>query len=166
MRFQSVLEQRTHFKLDLHRYNTKQALKGKPALSEEEWERVVEKLEQNEEEEISGSEEEEEDDGGEGGVIKLEGEPRLLLQSGDVILAIQKCLVANDRDVSVDQVLGCLPGAILILIRLSLQLTASITSLPARTSWAIIMLGGGHFAAAVFKGNEVVVHKTFHRCRL
>ena len=110
MRFQSVLEQRTHFKLDLHRYNTKQALKGKPALSEEEWERVVEKLEQNEEEEISGSEEEEEEeeDGGEGGVIKLEGEPRLLLQSGDVILAIQKCLVANDREVSVDQVLGWL----------------------------------------------------------
>ena len=171
MRFQSVLEQRSHFKLDLHRYNTKQALKGKPALSEEEWERVVEKLEQNEEEEISGSEEEEEEeeeeeDGGGGGVIKLEGEPRLLLQSGDVILAIQKCLVANDRDVSVDQVLGCLPGAILILIRLSLQLTASITSLPARTSWAIIMLGGGHFAAAVFKGKEVVVHKTFHRFHL
>ena len=40
MRFQTVLEQRSHFKLDLHRYNTKQALKGKPALSEEEWERV------------------------------------------------------------------------------------------------------------------------------
>ena len=112
MRFQSLLEQRTHFKLDLHRYNTKQALKGKPALSEEEWERVVEKLEQNEEEEISGSEEEEEEeeeeDGGGGGVIKLEGEPRLLLQSGDVVLAIQKCLVANDREVSVDQVLGWL----------------------------------------------------------
>ena len=108
MRFQSVLEQRTHFKLDLHRYNTKQALKGKAALSEEEWERVVEKLEQNEEEEISGSEEEEEEDGGEAGVIKLEGEPRLLLQSGDVVLAIQKCLVANDREVSVDQVLGWL----------------------------------------------------------
>ena len=108
MRFHSVLEQRTHFKLDLHRYNTKQALKGKAALSEEEWERVVEKLEQNEEEEISGSEEEEEEDGGEAGVIKLQGEPRLLLQSGDVVLALQKCLVANDREVSVDQVLGWL----------------------------------------------------------
>nr|CAD7459685.1 unnamed protein product [Timema tahoe] len=29
-------------------------------------------------------------------------------------------------------------------------------------TWAIIMLGGGHFAAAIFHGSEVVVHKTFH----
>ena len=103
MRFQSVLEQRSHFKLDLHRYNTKQALKGKPALSEEEWERVVERLEENEEEEISGSEDED-SDGEEEGVIKLEGEPRLLLESGDMVLAIHRCLVANMRDVPVDQV--------------------------------------------------------------
>ena len=99
-----MLEQRSHFKLDLHRYNTKQALKGKPALSEEEWERVVEKLEENEEEEISGSEDEESEE--EEGVIKLEGEPRLLLESGDSVLAIHRCLVANVRDVPVDQVVN------------------------------------------------------------
>ena len=104
MRFPSVLEQRSHFKLDLHRYNTKQALKGKPALSEEEWERVVERLEENEEEEISGSEEEDSEEEEEG-VIKLEGEPRLLLESGDMVLAIHRCLVANLRDVPVDQVM-------------------------------------------------------------
>ncbi|KAF7987364.1 hypothetical protein HCN44_003126 [Aphidius gifuensis] len=28
--------------------------------------------------------------------------------------------------------------------------------------WTIIMLGGGHFAAAVFKDGNVIVHKTFH----
>ncbi|XP_012275018.1 ankyrin repeat and zinc finger domain-containing protein 1 isoform X2 [Orussus abietinus] len=32
-----------------------------------------------------------------------------------------------------------------------------------RSMWTVIMLGGGHFAAAVFQGGEVVVHKTFHR---
>ena len=99
-----MLEQRSHFKLDLHRYNMKQALKGKPAMSEEEWERVVERLEENEEEEISGSEEEDSEDEEEEGVIKLEGEPRLLLESGDMVLAIHRCLVANLRDVPVDEV--------------------------------------------------------------
>lgn len=29
-------------------------------------------------------------------------------------------------------------------------------------TWTIIMLGGGHFAAAVFKDGNVIVHKTFH----
>ena len=28
--------------------------------------------------------------------------------------------------------------------------------------WAILMLGGGHFAGAVFEGSNAVVHKTFH----
>ncbi|CAF0932133.1 unnamed protein product [Brachionus calyciflorus] len=29
--------------------------------------------------------------------------------------------------------------------------------------WCIILVAAGHFAAAVFKGDQVVVHKTFHR---
>ena len=155
-----MLEQRSHFKLDLHRYNTKQALKGKPALSEEEWERVVEKLEENEEEEISGSEDEESEE--EEGVIKLEGEPRLLLESGDSVLAIHRCLVANVRDVPVDQVVNTHNRKLIIEKNVFFQVIASITSLPSRKRWSIIMLGGGHFAAAVFNGKEVVVHKTFH----
>ena len=159
-----MLEQRSHFKLDLHRYNTKQALKGKPALSEEEWERVVERLEENEEEEISGSEEEDSEEEEEG-VIKLEGEPRLLLESGDMVLAIHRCLVANLRDVPVDQVVKRV-SLFRVIFNKPYQVIASISTLPTRTRWAIIMLGGGHFAAAIFKGKEVVVHKTFHRCGL
>merc|ERR1719266_2787838 len=38
----------------------------------------------------------------------------------------------------------------------------SIQELPERLNWAIFMLGGGHFAAAVFNGEQVVAHKTFH----
>lgn len=30
------------------------------------------------------------------------------------------------------------------------------------TKWTIIMVGGGHFAAAVFQNGEPIVHKTFH----
>ncbi|XP_066585271.1 tRNA endonuclease ANKZF1-like isoform X2 [Prorops nasuta] len=31
-----------------------------------------------------------------------------------------------------------------------------------KTTWTVIMVGGGHFAAAVFQDGEPVVHKTFH----
>ncbi|XP_076283535.1 tRNA endonuclease ANKZF1 [Lasioglossum baleicum] len=31
-----------------------------------------------------------------------------------------------------------------------------------KTIWTVIMIGGGHFAAAVFQDGEPVVHKTFH----
>lgn len=28
--------------------------------------------------------------------------------------------------------------------------------------WTVLMLGGGHFAGAVFKGDQPILHKTFH----
>ena len=28
--------------------------------------------------------------------------------------------------------------------------------------WGVLMLGGGHFAGAVFLGDKPVIHKTFH----
>ncbi|KAG7204038.1 hypothetical protein KM043_001897 [Ampulex compressa] len=31
-----------------------------------------------------------------------------------------------------------------------------------KTMWTVIMVGGGHFAAAVFQDGEPIVHKTFH----
>ncbi|XP_014477833.1 PREDICTED: ankyrin repeat and zinc finger domain-containing protein 1-like [Dinoponera quadriceps] len=31
-----------------------------------------------------------------------------------------------------------------------------------KTTWTIIMVGGGHFAAAVFQDGEPIVHKTYH----
>lgn len=29
--------------------------------------------------------------------------------------------------------------------------------------WCIILVAAGHFAAAIFKGDTVVMHKTFHK---
>lgn len=37
------------------------------------------------------------------------------------------------------------------------------TSLTMKCYWIVLMTAGGHFAGAVFKGNEVLIHKTFHR---
>ena len=38
----------------------------------------------------------------------------------------------------------------------------NVYRLPLRLKWAILMLGGGHFAGAVFQGQDILVHKTFH----
>ncbi|XP_045116058.1 ankyrin repeat and zinc finger domain-containing protein 1-like isoform X6 [Portunus trituberculatus] len=35
-------------------------------------------------------------------------------------------------------------------------------SAPRKKNWAIVLLGGGHFAAAIYRGKEVIIHKTFH----
>jgi hypothetical protein len=43
------------------------------------------------------------------------------------------------------------------------DVAAEIASLPTRKRWAFIFLRGGHFAAAVFNGDKVSVHKCFHR---
>ena len=38
-----------------------------------------------------------------------------------------------------------------------------LTSLPKKDYWVILMTAGGHFAGAVFRGKDVLTHKTFHR---
>ncbi|XP_061226229.1 tRNA endonuclease ANKZF1 isoform X3 [Neopsephotus bourkii] len=43
------------------------------------------------------------------------------------------------------------------------ELAASLQSLHASTCWVVLMMGGGHFAGAVFRGPQVQEHKTFHR---
>uniref|UniRef100_A0A224YZN2 Protein containing RGS domain n=1 Tax=Rhipicephalus zambeziensis TaxID=60191 RepID=A0A224YZN2_9ACAR len=42
------------------------------------------------------------------------------------------------------------------------QLISAIGEVPRKMQWAVLMVGGGHFAAAVFNGTESLLHKTFH----
>lgn len=43
------------------------------------------------------------------------------------------------------------------------QLISAIGDVPRQMQWAVLMVGGGHFAAAVFNGSEPILRKTFHR---
>merc|ERR1712083_178253 len=43
------------------------------------------------------------------------------------------------------------------------DLVSLAASLPSASRWVIIMAAGGHFAAAVYNGSNIVVRKTFHR---
>jgi hypothetical protein len=62
--FTNVLDQRGHLKSDLHNYNLKQKVRGKAPLSEEEFEKLVENLDESLSGSDSSDEDEDEDDTG------------------------------------------------------------------------------------------------------
>ncbi|KAJ4430698.1 hypothetical protein ANN_19289 [Periplaneta americana] len=62
------------------------------------------------------------------------------------ILSLYRCLLHGKKD---------MPENDECLIPLALKSSEN-------PFWAIIMLGGGHFAAGIFQGQDVLVHKTFH----
>lgn len=43
------------------------------------------------------------------------------------------------------------------------DLLDKVRSIKPDDRWCIILVAAGHFAAAVFKGDQVIEHKTFHR---
>ncbi|PQK15127.1 hypothetical protein BB8028_0005g06420 [Beauveria bassiana] len=57
--FANVLDQRGHLKSDLHNYNLKQKLRGKKPVSETEFEKLIEDLDES----LSGSDSDDDDDG-------------------------------------------------------------------------------------------------------
>ncbi len=125
--FESVEEQRAHFKLDWHRFNIANKLKGLKAISEEQFEDQCENLS------LSGSESESEQDKLEEATSKL---PKIFLsntESGQVY-SIHKSIWTDFSD----------------------------PSKATKFKWAFFMLGGGHFAGAIFQQNTPILHKTFH----
>ncbi|PSN38765.1 hypothetical protein C0J52_08887 [Blattella germanica] len=167
--FSDQAQQRLHYKLDWHRYNLKQKLNGLKSISEEKFSQQADDLSS-----ISGSssesESEDESESSDSATkqnkdsstatdkikdnAKYE-ELRLLatrhakvfFENADgQIVSIYRCLLHGKKDI---------PENDEQLIPLALKVTENPT-------WAIIMLGGGHFAAAIFQGKEALVHKTFH----
>ena len=181
--FEDLLEQRQHFKLDWHRYNLKRKLQGLSRIPEDEFNILVENnsldgldvlkrkcsevSDDDEVESLSGSESESDSEDSEisdrkeneiddktlnskhdDDVIKQFRHPKIFVESNRRKYSIYKCILSpkedDMRNVS------------------SAEWLNSIQELPERLNWAIFMLGGGHFAAAVFNGEQVVAHKTFH----
>ena len=58
--FANLQDQKSHVRSDLHAYNTKQRLRGKPAVSEDDFERLIEQLDES----LSGSDSSSSDDDG------------------------------------------------------------------------------------------------------
>ncbi|MCI4378022.1 hypothetical protein PGIGA_G00210720 [Pangasianodon gigas] len=149
--FESREEQMEHYKLDWHRFNLRQRLAGRSPITVEEFEK---KTGMGDVSSISGSDSEDDESHGEDesdgadGVISYGGRlsTRVLLQNSQgQYLCLYRCAVqkrTNDSEAN---------------------LVDSLLNISEKTVWVILMTGGGHFAGAVYKGKEVLQHKTFHR---
>lgn len=167
--FDSVEIQREHFKLDWHRFNLKQKILDKPIMSEEAFEETI----SGEVSSISGSDSDTENDDGD---LMLESSqcnkpsinsllpeqninsethtslrrqhPKVFFVNGDgEVMSVYRSVLYSIQNIPTT------PEDTLSLF----------TSLTMKCYWIVLMTAGGHFAGAVFKGNEVLIHKTFHR---
>ncbi|XP_053900199.1 ankyrin repeat and zinc finger domain-containing protein 1 isoform X4 [Malaclemys terrapin pileata] len=159
--FDSREEQTEHYRLDWHRFNLKQRLLGRRALAAEEFE---EKTRAGDVSSISGSDSDDSDSGSESDLLspRGHGDPGSDQQSHRPGTRSAKVLFHNSQGQLLSAyrcVLGSKKGG----GEQQAELVASLQSLGAGTCWVILMTGGGHFAGAVFRGPEVLDHKTFHR---
>ncbi|XP_033843300.1 ankyrin repeat and zinc finger domain-containing protein 1 [Periophthalmus magnuspinnatus] len=155
-------DQMEHYKLDWHRFNLRQKMEGLSPVTVEEFER---KTGAGDMSSISGSEsdsEEGDSDSDYGGtssnVTGTDNESssenslicgrlssKVVFQnSAGQYLSVHRCILQGKRNEEIDLVL-------------------SLKAVNKKTVWVILMTGGGHFAGAVFRGKEVIQHKTFHR---
>ncbi|KFV63392.1 Ankyrin repeat and zinc finger domain-containing protein 1 [Dryobates pubescens] len=152
--FGSREEQTEHYHLDWHRFNLKQRLLGRQTLPVEVFE---EKTRTGDVSSISGSDSESSDTGSESESLPSASfSPKRLSvpRSHKVLLRNAKGqLISAYRWVSVSQGVSEEPA----------ELMKSLQSFNTSTCWVVLMMGGGHFAGAVFRGPEMQEHKTFHR---
>ncbi|XP_039350743.1 ankyrin repeat and zinc finger domain-containing protein 1 isoform X1 [Mauremys reevesii] len=159
--FDSREEQTEHYRLDWHRFNLKQRLLGRRALAAEEFE---EKTCAGDVSSISGSDSDDFDSGSESDLLPPQDhtDPGSSQQSLCPGTRSAKVLFRNSQGQLLSAyrcVLGGKKGG----GEQQAELVASLQSMGAGTCWVILMTGGGHFAGAVFRGPEVLDHKTFHR---
>lgn len=127
--FDSTDEQRAHFKLDWHRFNIANKLKGNlKAITEEQFEEQLDNLS------LSGSESDE-----------SETEEDILSEKTS---RLPKLFMTNSDN----------PLQVYSIYRAILPDLKEKTTL----KWAVFMLGGGHFAGAIFDNGIAILHKTFH----
>ncbi|KAJ8867608.1 hypothetical protein PR048_031410 [Dryococelus australis] len=183
--FEDQSQQRPHYKLDWHRYNLKQNLLGRKHVTEENFMQLADDVSS-----ISGSESDTETEGEMADSSSSLGQSasasRQLKKKGKKIDSSSSSSdEENEKSSVIKQHTYSHPsrhpkvffenedGKIFSLYRCLLHgkknfqdKDEALVSLALQRSknsiWLIIMLGGGHFAAAVFQGSLVLTHKTFH----
>ncbi|XP_048342939.1 ankyrin repeat and zinc finger domain-containing protein 1 isoform X3 [Sphaerodactylus townsendi] len=159
--FDSREEQTEHYRLDWHLFNLKQRLLNRPMLTAEEFEA---KTQAGDISSISGSDTSDPDSDSESDLLSYrDNESRKsTCQSTSLSPRSQRVLFRNSQGQLIT-VYRCVLNTVKGNVEEPGQLVASLQRQSPDTSWVILMAGGGHFAGAVFKGSEVLVHKTFHR---
>ncbi|XP_071698171.1 uncharacterized protein [Rutidosis leptorrhynchoides] len=174
--FESLHDQRSHFKSDFHRFNVKLTVAGKNIVKEDdfdEWtsDSLVKDFDVSS---ISGSEDEDDressirNDMNKGLLGSSKTKIFVHLASGEII-SLWKCLFLGDTlkilfehdksSAMLEDVISCVPDRELI------KILHNVSYEPRNNTQFRVMLlaSGGHFAGCVFDGNNVVAHKTFHR---
>ncbi|XP_078408891.1 tRNA endonuclease ANKZF1 isoform X2 [Cetorhinus maximus] len=164
--FDNREDQTEHYKLDWHRFNLRQKLQGAQPISAESFEEIAGEISS-----ISGSDSEHSDSDIEPEWLHCHSIRNVLCPADEDLPAEEKQRGRRGHRV----LFQTSAGEYLSVYRCALQgkqdleehedssLLSSLLSLNPQTIWVILMTGGGHFAGAVFQGNEAVHHKTFHR---
>lgn len=162
--FNNREEQVEHYKLDWHRFNLKQRVAGCQPMSADEFER---KSSTGDISSISGSGSDSVDSLSESDCSQLtEGNFREPMQS-ELEKTQQSCFPSKIFFQNCQGLYLSVVSEVLLRRKdpkpSSFELLSSFQALNSKTSWVILITGGGHFAGAVFSGSTVVEHKTFHR---
>ncbi|XP_071487663.1 tRNA endonuclease ANKZF1-like [Diadema antillarum] len=187
IKFEMREQQKEHYRVDWHRFNLKRRMMGLKTLSEDAFAQLGDDIssisgsgDSSSEDDVDMSpvshhhsnhtlgtssslmmasshlsrndsdDDEDEDDANSEKKSSANGRrhPRIYFENEDgQVVSIYRCIVHGKRDS---------PSSHSELISRGLGLLSN-------RKWAIMMTGGGHFAAAVYDGCDVVVHKTFHR---
>ncbi|XP_069083289.1 tRNA endonuclease ANKZF1 isoform X1 [Pleurodeles waltl] len=163
--FESREEQMEHYKLDWHRFNLKRRIVGGSTITAEEFE---DRTNAGDLSSISGSDS---DSSSEDEKTEVVGKNEVEASSTQMDLMKQKQrrqgpsnrFLFRNSEGQLLAVYQCVLGPAKERTMDASDLVQSLKSLQAKPCWVILMAGGGHFAGAVFRGNEVLEHKTFHR---
>ncbi|TVU16075.1 hypothetical protein EJB05_39623, partial [Eragrostis curvula] len=171
--FDSLQEQREHFKSDLHRLNVKLSIAGKTIIKEEDLDKadsdcLFDDLEISS---VSGSEDEAENvpssDRGLSVRGKEEFRKKLYFRrhSGDTVSIWRGILLKEQEEPFFDCKSGQMESSSCVQEDEIINRVKRLASEPRDGSRLriVILTSGGHFAGCVFDGNSIVAHKTFHR---
>ncbi|CAF0845405.1 unnamed protein product [Didymodactylos carnosus] len=138
------VEQTVHYKSDWHRFNIKQKLRGQSIISSEKFEDIEKDLSS-----ISGSgSSSDTDENSDSYHSCARNNPKIIFTLSDGrYISVYRCLLHGKKNIPQE----------------SEQLVQNAQQLPRKIYWAIIMLAGGHFAAALFERDKIIQHKTFHK---
>ncbi|OMO78614.1 hypothetical protein CCACVL1_14261 [Corchorus capsularis] len=172
--FDSLQEQRSHFKSDIHRLNVKLKIAGKDIVKEEDFDEELNAdfVKDYDVSSISGSEDEADKVANPRNNAHKRQKLFIRLKSGERV-SIWKSLIMNESEsVSYEnKEVWNDNGGNLTEVEVIERLKTSVQE-EYKGAWydndnrrlrIVLLSAGGHFAGCVFDGNSVVDHKTFHR---
>ncbi|XP_008187953.2 ankyrin repeat and zinc finger domain-containing protein 1 isoform X2 [Acyrthosiphon pisum] len=137
--FELSEEHRAHYKSDWHRYNLKQKIRNRQTIDEPKFFAL-----ENKANDSSSSCESDDEINAYNSHFSIDSKLFFENNSGNAF-SVYRCLLTNKKDIPSEEIV-----------------VDSLKSFSSKPVWFIVMLGGGRFSAAIFKGEEAIVHKTFH----